>query len=88
MAKSTSSRTKRATGQRARTNKYRQAMLALEDVGADKEEIGKLNRDGTVNIDSAKLEELKRTLGEAVWSRVRFVALNAPFNRRLPTRPA
>ena len=88
MAKSTSSGTRGATGQRASTNKFRQAMEALEGVGADKAEIGKLNRDGTINIDAAKLEELKSKLGEAVWSRVRFVALNAPFNRRLPARPA
>jgi hydrogenase maturation factor HypE len=88
MAKSTSSRTRGATAPRARANKFRQAMDALEGVGVDKQEIGKLNRDGTVSIDSAKLEELKRTLGEAAWSRVRFVALNAPFNRRSPIRPA
>jgi hypothetical protein len=63
-------------------------MEALEGVGVHAEEIGKLNRDGTVNIDPGKIEELKRKLGRAVWSTVRFVAHNAPFNRRSPIRPA
>jgi hypothetical protein len=82
MARSPSSRTRGATA------KHRQAMEALASVGVHAHEIGKLNSDGTVNIDSGKIEELKRTLGEAVWSTVRFVAHNAPFNRRSPIRPA
>ena len=82
MAKSAGSRTRGAAA------KHRQAREALAGVGVHTHEIGKLNRDGTVSIDTAKLEELKRTLGEAVWSTVRFVAHNAPFNRRSPIRPA
>jgi hypothetical protein len=82
MARSPSSRTRGAAA------KHRQAMEALAGVGVHAHEIGKLNSDGTVNIDTEKLEELKRTLGQAVWSTVRFVAHNAPFNRRPPIRPA
>jgi hypothetical protein len=82
MARSPSSRARGASA------KLRQAREAAEGVGVHTEEIGKLNRDGTVNIDSGKLEELKKRLGEAAWSTVRFIALNAPFNRRSPIRPA
>jgi hypothetical protein len=84
MARSPSPRSSGATAQR----KLRQAREALEGVGVHTEEIGKLNRDGTVTIDPEKLEELKKRLGETVWSTVRFMALNAPFNRRWPIRPA
>jgi hypothetical protein len=65
-------------------------MQALAEVGVHAHEIGKLNRDGTINIDTKKLEELKTKLGEAdiPWSTVRFVAHNAPFNRRSPIRLA
>jgi hypothetical protein len=63
-------------------------MAALESVDADKQEFGRLNKDGTANIDPEKLEALKKKLGEAVWTKVRFVALNAPFKRRSPIRSA
>jgi hypothetical protein len=71
-----------------RPNKFREAMEALQGVGVENQEFGRLNKDGTVSIDPEKLEELKRKLGEAAWSKVRFVACNAPFNRRLPIPPA
>jgi len=62
-------------------------METLEQREVNPQEIGRLNKDGTVSIDPEKLEELKKKLGAAAWSKVRFVALNAPFNRRLPIPP-
>jgi hypothetical protein len=52
-----------------------------------KQQFGRLNKDGTVNIQPQKLEGLKKKVGKAAWSRVRFVALNAPFKRRSPISP-
>ena len=83
MPRSPSAKKKGAT-RRAGSGNYREAMAALDGMAADNHEIGQLNKNGTVSIDPEKLEELKRKLGEAAWSRVRFVALNAPFKRRLP----
>jgi len=58
-------------------------MQALEDVGVPNAEMGKLNKDGTITIDSKALDRLKKEVGSAA-SNVRFVALNAPFKRRSP----
>jgi hypothetical protein len=73
---------------RSARTKYRNAMRALEGTEVNVQEIGQLNKDGTISIDPEKLEELKKKLGAAAWRTVRFVALNAPFNRRSPTPPA
>jgi hypothetical protein len=59
-------------------------MAAVEGTGVESAEIGQLTKDGTAVLDSAALEELKQRLGPAAWSKVRFVALNAPFARRSP----
>jgi hypothetical protein len=80
MAKRSSKSAKGAT--------FRQAMNALKTVAVSQEEFGKLNKDGTVKIDVDKLEQLKKSLGKGSWSKVRFVALNAPFKRRSPVPPA
>jgi hypothetical protein len=77
-----SPRKKGAAPRKAGAATYNDAMSALEGVAVIKQEFGRLNKDGTANIDTEKLEELKRTLGEVAWSKVRFVALNAPFKRR------
>jgi hypothetical protein len=87
MARTPRSQKKGAVASRTRGPSYNDAMNALQDVGVNKQEFGRLNKNGTVNIDLEKLEELKRTLGEAAWSKVRFVALNAPFKRRTNTPP-
>ena len=73
---------------RSSRNKYQNAMRAAEEAGVNIQEIGQLNKDGTISIDPEKLEELKKKLGAAAWRTVRFVALNAPFNRRSPLPPA
>lgn len=88
MAKRPSSQAKKAQASRAKATTAREALKVLEGVGVNKQEFGKLNKDGTVQIDLQKLEELKRTLGEESWGKVRFVALNAPFKRRSPITPA
>ena len=51
------------------------------------QQFGRLSKDGTVNIQPQKLEGLKKKVGKKAWSRVRFVALNAPFKRRPPISP-
>jgi hypothetical protein len=56
--------------------------------GVPKQQVGRLNKDGTLNIQPQKLEGLKKKVGKEAWSRVRFVALNAPFKRRSPVSPA
>jgi hypothetical protein len=77
MAKRPSAKTKRAKAQRAKPGEGYKVM----------EEIGQLTKDGTVNIDLKKLEQLKATLANKPWRKVRFVALNAPFARRSPIPP-
>ena len=67
---------------------FGQAMKALEGTGVPKQEFGRFTKDGTVNIDQRELEALRKKLGKAAWSKVRFVALNAPFKRRSPIAPA
>jgi hypothetical protein len=59
----------------------------FEDIGIN------LTKEGTTNIDLQKLLDLKTRL-EAQglhltdWSKVQFVARNAPFNRRSQIPPA
>jgi hypothetical protein len=79
MAKSPSSK-KRAN--------YGAAMKALKGVGVPNQEFGGLSKDGTFEIDPKRLEVLKKKLGKAAWSKVHFVALNAPFKRRSPNPSA
>jgi hypothetical protein len=88
MAKSPSSKKKGAKAQRAKVGTFTDAMRALQGVGVPKEKVGQVSADGTVDIDRDKLEKLKEKLGPAAWSKVRFVALNAPFKRRSLIRPA
>jgi hypothetical protein len=54
------------------------------------QEIGNLNADGTVYIDQQALSDfIKTQLGpQQDLSKVKFVARNAPFNRRSQTPPA
>ena len=60
--------------------------------GVPRVKFGRMNKDGTANINPEKLEEFKKKLekkfGEAAFSKVHFVALNAPFKRRSPIPPA
>lgn len=81
MAKNTKSKAKKAKG------KFGQAMQALKGVGVPQQEFGKLNKDGTAEIDFDSLEALKKKLGKAALGKVRFVALNAPFKRRSAIPP-
>ena len=67
--------------------KFGQAMQALKDIGVPQQEFGKLNNDGTAEIDFDSLEALKKKLGTAAARKVRFVALNAPFKRRSAIPP-
>lgn len=64
------------------------AMQAVGGTGVPNHEIGRLNKDGTHTIDSERVEELKKRLGKEAWSKVRFVAMNAPFKRRAQNPPA
>jgi nickel-dependent lactate racemase len=86
--KRSTSKKKRAKAPKRKATSFREAMRALERVGAVKQHIGGLTSDGTHTIDHDKLEKLKKKVGEAAFSRVRFVALNAPFKRRSPITPA
>jgi hypothetical protein len=63
------------------------AKKALSNAGAPSQEFGKLNTDGSYEIDPDSLEVFKKKVGKATWSKVRFVALNAPFKRRSPISP-
>jgi len=47
-----------------------------------------LNTDGSFEIDPDSLEAFKKKVGKSTWSKVRFVALNAPFKRRSPISPS
>lgn len=82
MAKSPKSKARKAKAKKARAGKYREAVRALEAVGVPCQEFGKLNRDGTAEIDFETLERFKRKLGSPRFANVRFKALNAPFKRR------
>ena len=82
MAKSPSPKQERSEESQGGT--FAEAMKALEGVGVPNQKFGQLNEDGTVEIDLNKLEALKKKLGKAAWTKVRFVALNAPFKRRSP----
>ena len=88
MGKRPSPRKRAAPARKAKSVKFRKVMKAIEDEEVPNKEFGQLNEDGTANIDPEKLEELKEKLGAAAWSKVRFVALNAPFKRRSPIPPA
>lgn len=66
---------------KARKAKAKKAVLVPE------QEFGKLNRDGTPEIDFKLLERFKKTLGSARFGKVKFVARNAPFNRRSAIPP-
>lgn len=79
MAKSPKSKARKA---KAKGSKFGQAMQALKGVGVPQQEFGRLNKDGTAEIDLDSLEALKKKLGKAAVGKVRFVALNAPFKRR------
>ena len=50
----------------------------FEDIGIE------VTAEGTVNIDPKKLSDFKTYISQQGldWSRVKFVARNAPFNRR------
>ena len=54
---------------------------ASEGREVPEQEFGELNRDGTINMDLKQLEALREKLGDAAWSKIRFVARNAPFKR-------
>jgi hypothetical protein len=47
------------------------------------QEFGNLTAEGTANIDPQKLLEFKTRISQQGldWSKVKFVARNAPFNR-------
>jgi hypothetical protein len=57
-----------------------------KDPSPDFGEVGRLNSAGNAEIDTKKLEGLKKKLGVAA-SKVKFVARNAPFKRRYPVPP-
>jgi hypothetical protein len=69
--------------------KFRKAYEALDSVPIRHQVIGRTDEDGNVHLDLNELEQLKKELGKkgGALSRVRFVALNAPFKRRGPILP-
>ena len=87
MAKSPKSKARKAKAKKARAGTYRQAVQALEAAGVPHQDFGKLNRDGTAEIDFDSLEKFKRKLGRLAAAKVRFKALNAPFKRRSAIPP-
>jgi hypothetical protein len=63
--------------------RVRQATQPPED------EVGNLTADGTVYIDPQRLADFKAKLGpQQDLSKVKFVARNAPFNRRSQIPPS
>ena len=60
---------------------------AKKVVPAPEQEFGKLNKDGTAEIDFESLEKFKKKLGSARFAKVHFVARNAPFKRRSAIPP-
>jgi hypothetical protein len=73
---------------RKRRGRSGEAVEAQEGGEPPEKEFGQVDKDGTVKIDPKKLEEFKKYLEETArgdWSRVKFVARNAPFKRRSPT---
>jgi hypothetical protein len=72
---------------KVKVGKFGRAMQALKGVGVPQQEFGRLNKDGTAEIDLDSLEALKKKLGKAAVGKVRFVALNAPFKRRSAIPP-
>jgi hypothetical protein len=66
---------------------FGKAMRELQRVGVEKQQFGRMRGDGTHSVDSKHIEKMKQKVGKAAWSRVRFVALNAPFKRRSPISP-
>ena len=86
MATSPGSKKKKGTTARsAKVPTVRHGTKALENLGLPKEVFGRLNKDGSHTIDPKALETLKQKVGKERWSKVRFVAMNAPFKRRSPT---
>jgi hypothetical protein len=55
---------------------------AKKAVPVPEQAFGRLNKDGTAEIDFETLERFKKKLGKALFAKVRFVARNAPFKRR------
>ena len=82
MAKRAKSKARVAKAKKARAGKQHPAVQALEAAGVPHQEIGKLNRDGTPEIDFQSLEKFKKTLKKGAFPKVHFRALNAPFKRR------
>jgi hypothetical protein len=80
MAKRSRAKKKRAT--------FGEAMRALQRAKVDTQQFGKMRGDGSHSLDSKNIEKMKAKVGKAAWSRVRFVALNAPFKRRSPDASA
>jgi hypothetical protein len=74
-------------GAKAKRGTFNEAMKALEGVEVPTEQIGQLGKDGIATMDLHGVEQLKKKLGQKAWSKVRFVALNAPFKRRSPVSP-
>jgi hypothetical protein len=66
---------------------FKRAMKVLEGEGVPKVEFGRHTKSGSVTIDHKALEALRKSLPGKRKSRVRFVALNAPFKRRSPISP-
>ena len=82
MAKKARPRKKRVT--------FSQARKVLASAGVPQEEFGQFTADGKLVINQRVLDALsksKKKVGEKA-SKVRFVALNAPFKRRSPIAPA
>ena len=55
---------------------------AKKAVPVHEQSFGRLNKDGTAEIDFETLERFKKKLGRTLFAKVRFVARNAPFKRR------
>jgi hypothetical protein len=66
--------------------KLKKAYQALKGV-IRAQEVGTMDAKGNVQLNLDELETLKEELGKAALTRVRFVALNAPFKRRSPILP-
>ena len=68
----------------SKKTKFDKVMDKAEEVGAPQHTFGHGNKDGTANIDPEELEKFREKVEKqgVSWTKVKFVAMNAPFMRR------
>ena len=87
MAKRAIAKKRVKKARKAKRASFSAAMRALRSAGVPKQQFGRFSEQGEPQIDHDRLEALKKKL-KGDLSKVRFVALNAPFKRRSPISPA